>query len=59
MKWEESYAKRRVEVSDAEGRLEAPLPRAGRWLLHAVHLRKAADGVSWESDFTTLSLRVR
>jgi hypothetical protein len=46
--------------TDAEGRLTIPLPRAGRWLLRAVHFRHVATPqVDWESDFATLTLAVR
>jgi hypothetical protein len=40
--------------SDAEGRLRAPLPLAGRWLLRGTELRPAPDGARWDSRFVTL-----
>jgi hypothetical protein len=46
--------------TDAEGRVTIPLPRAGRWLLRATHLRHVATPrLDWESDFATLTVAVR
>ncbi|MGZ8378725.1 MAG: DUF4198 domain-containing protein [Gemmatirosa sp.] len=46
--------------TDAEGRVTIPLPRAGRWLLRATHLRHTtAPDLDWESEFATLTLAVR
>lgn len=46
--------------TDAEGRLTVALPRSGRWLLRATHLRHVdTPQVDWESDFATLTVAVR
>lgn len=45
--------------SDAQGRLEFPAPRTGKWLLRATDLRPtdAAKGL-WESQFATLAFEL-
>jgi hypothetical protein len=46
--------------TDAEGRLEAVLPVAGRWILRGTDVRPAADGSDrWDSRFLTLGFEVR
>lgn len=40
--------------TDAAGRLRAPVPLAGRWLLRGTELRPAADAARWDSRFVTL-----
>lgn len=46
--------------SDAEGRIEAVLPLAARWILRGVDLRPAADGSErWDSRFLTLAFEVQ
>lgn len=46
--------------TDAEGRLEAVLPLAGRWILRGTDLRPAADGSDrWDSRFLTLAFEVQ
>jgi hypothetical protein len=43
-----------------DGRLAVVLPRAGRWLLRAADLRRAAASpTAWESEVTTLTVAVR
>lgn len=43
-------------ATDAEGRLELPVPLAARWLLRATELRAAPDGSDrWDSRFVTLA----
>jgi hypothetical protein len=43
-----------------DGRLAVVLPRAGRWLLRAADLRRAAASpTDWESEVTTLTVAVR
>jgi uncharacterized GH25 family protein len=49
--------KRRLRT-DAEGRAVLVLDARGPWLVNGTDLRRAADGASWESDFTTLTLEV-
>jgi len=44
--------------TDASGRAVFPLDREGPWLLAGTELRAAADGATWESDFTTLTFLV-
>jgi hypothetical protein len=40
----------------ADGRVEFRLPGAGRWMLRAAVLRRAAEpDLDWESDFATLT----
>ena len=43
--------------SDAQGRVLLPLPRAGLWLVKAVHMRPApaGSGADWESLWASLS----
>ena len=46
--------------TDAEGRAQFRLPAAGAWLLRATDLRPATTpDLDWQSDFTTLTFRVR
>ncbi|MEW6704268.1 MAG: DUF4198 domain-containing protein [Pseudomonadota bacterium] len=45
-------------VTDAQGRLRLPAPRAGRWVLRGTHLQ-AVDGDAWESRFLTLAFELR
>ena len=46
--------------TDDDGRLAVVLPRAGRWLLRAADLRRAAASpTDWESEVTTLTVAVR
>ncbi len=46
-------------TTDAEGRLQLPVPLAARWLLRAVDLRPAADQPErWDSRFVTLAFEV-
>jgi hypothetical protein len=47
--------------SGAGGVASFRLPRAGRWLLRAAELRRAAPGddVDWESDRATLTVVAR
>lgn len=50
--------KRKIALrSDAEGRVQLPLGRAGTWLVKAVHMRAAApdSGVDWESLWASLT----
>lgn len=48
------------QVSDADGRIAAPLDAAGRWILRGVDLRAAADGSDrWDSRFLTLAFEVK
>ena len=51
--------RRQFETSDAEGKVTFALRQAGEALLYAVHLRPQGDGPRWQSDFTTLTLKVR
>lgn len=45
--------------TDAEGRVTLRLDRGGRCLVRGTELRKSSQaGVDWESDFTTLTVRV-
>lgn len=45
--------------TDADGRLEVPVPLPGRWLLRGTELRLAAgDPTRWESTFVTLAFEV-
>lgn len=46
--------------SDARGRVTLKLDRAGRWLVHAVHMRRAAQGAAtdWESVWASLTFEV-
>lgn len=45
--------------SDAQGRLQYPIPFAGRWLLRATHLVPPAGGDKrWRSQFATLAIQV-
>jgi hypothetical protein len=47
-------------TTDAEGRLEAVLPLAGRWILRGTDVRPAADGSDrWDSRFLTLAFEVQ
>lgn len=45
------------ERTDAEGRVTLPLPHAGEWMLNAVHMLPAPDGVDadWESLWASLT----
>ena len=46
-------------TTDAEGRLQLPVPLAARWLLRATELRPAAgDTERWDSRFVTLAFEV-
>lgn len=46
-------------TTDAEGRLQLPVPLAARWLLRATELRPAADSSDgWDSRFITLAFDV-
>lgn len=47
------------KTTDATGRVTFPVSHAGEAMLFSVDLRPAADGSSWKSDFTNLTLRVR
>jgi uncharacterized GH25 family protein len=49
---------RTVKTTDAEGRAVFVLDRPGPWLLSGTDLRWKSATASWESDFTTLTLRV-
>ena len=49
---------RTLKTTDAEGRAVFVLDQSGPWLLSGTDLRWKSDTVSWESDFTTLALRV-
>jgi uncharacterized GH25 family protein len=53
-------APRALVTTDAEGRATFSFPVSGPWLLAATELREKPPGssVSWESDFTTLTLAV-
>lgn len=45
--------------SDAQGRIEFPLPLAARWLLRGVDLRPASQPPErWESDFLSVAFEV-
>jgi hypothetical protein len=49
-----------LTATDAEGRARLPVPRPGRWLVRGTDLRPSTrKGTEWESDFVTLTLRVR
>ncbi len=54
----EGTDERVFQTTDAQGRVTFPVDRAGRMLVFAVDLQLAENGVSWESDFTTLTGRV-
>jgi len=41
--------------SDAEGRVQVPVPTAGRWLLRATDLRLSPEADRWDSRFVTLA----
>ena len=46
--------------TDSNGRVNVPLPRAGRYMLRATHLRPAQGAdADWISEFTTLTVNVR
>ncbi|GAB4037784.1 MAG: hypothetical protein Fur0014_05870 [Rubrivivax sp.] len=45
-------------TTDADGRIEAALPQAGRWILRGTDLRPAADD-RWDSRFLTLAFEVQ
>jgi uncharacterized GH25 family protein len=49
-----------IVTTDADGRATIPLPRSGRYMVRATHIRPAqrADA-DWTSDFTTLTVNVR
>ena len=49
---------RTLKTTDAEGRAVFVLDQAGPWLLSGTDLRRKSDTATWESDFTTLALRV-
>jgi uncharacterized GH25 family protein len=54
----EGSSKGRIEKTDYAGRVSFLLDRKGRYLLRATELRKSSQqGVDWESDFTTLTVR--
>lgn len=44
--------------TDAEGRLQVPVPLAARWLLRSVDLRPAGTSDRWDSRFVTLAFEV-
>jgi uncharacterized GH25 family protein len=48
-----------LKTTDAEGRAVFVLDRPGQWLLSGTDLRWKSDTSTWESDFTTLTLRIR
>lgn len=55
----EESDKPQIRRTDKEGRVRYRLAMSGRWLLRGTKLRKATQpGVDWESDFTTLTVRV-
>jgi uncharacterized GH25 family protein len=55
----EGSSKGRIEKTNAEGRVTFRLDRKGRCLLRGTDLRKASQaGVDWESDFTTMTIRI-
>jgi Domain of unknown function (DUF4198) len=46
--------------TDADGRISARLPLAGRWLLRGTELRlSAGDAMTWESQFITYAFEVQ
>jgi len=46
--------------TDDEGRVDVPLPKSGRYMLRATHIRPAQrTDADWISDFTTVTLNVR
>jgi len=49
-----------IVKTDSDGRVRVPLPKPGRYMLRATHLRPAqrADA-EWISDFTTLTVNVQ
>ncbi|MBS0265543.1 MAG: DUF4198 domain-containing protein [Planctomycetes bacterium] len=55
----QGQTKRQFETSDADGKVTFTLRHAGDALLFAVHLRPQGEGSRWQSDFTTLTLKVR
>ncbi len=49
-----------IRKTDSEGRVKIRLARSGRWLLRGTKMRKSTQpDVDWESDFTTLTVRVK
>jgi hypothetical protein len=49
-----------VTVTDVQGRARAVLDARGAWLVHGTDLRRAtADGLEWESDFTTMVVEAK
>ena len=49
-----------IQRTDADGRVTFRLDRAGRWLLRGTDLRRSSKpSLEWESDFTTLTVRVK
>ena len=56
----EGSRKGQIRKTDNEGRVRFRLTMAGRWLLRGTKLRKSTQtGVDWESDFTTLTVKVK
>jgi uncharacterized GH25 family protein len=49
---------RTLKTTDAGGRAAFVLDRPGPWLLSGTDLRWKSDTATWESDFTTLTVRV-
>lgn len=56
----EGRSKALIRKTDSEGRVKTRLATSGRWLLRGTKLRKATQPeVDWESDFTTLTVKVK
>jgi hypothetical protein len=55
----EGSAKGRIEKTDADGLVTFRVDRKGRCLLRGTDLRRSTQtGVDWESDFTTMTIRI-
>lgn len=50
-----------VGRTDAEGRIEIPLTKAGKWRLHSLMMKRCSDPTSadWESFWASLTFEVR
>ena len=56
----ETDADARILKTDDQGRVDVPLPKSGRYMMRATHLRQAQrTDADWISDFTTVTVNVR